>query len=103
MPRYCLDLDTPADGFIDSFLIGNGWLGATVKGGIGTERFDLNLDTVWSGGPLTPEEGDAPAPLLVRRVFGVPLITWTIRTPADREKAHSYADQITFEGFDPDA
>jgi alpha-L-fucosidase 2 len=65
MPRYCLDLDTPADGFIDSFLIGNGWLGATVKGGIGTERFDLNLDTVWSGGPLTPEEGDAPAPLLV--------------------------------------
>jgi alpha-L-fucosidase 2 len=64
MPRYCLDLDTPAGGFIDSFLIGNGWLGATVKGGIGTERFDLNLDTVWSGGPLTPEEGEAPAPLL---------------------------------------
>lgn len=64
MPRYCLDLDTPAGGFIDSFLIGNGWLGATVAGGIGTERFDLNLDTVWSGGPLAPEEGEAPAALL---------------------------------------
>src|SRR5688500_14720346 len=57
MPRYCLDLDSPAGGFIDSFLIGNGWLGATLNGGIGTERFDLNLDTVWSGGPLTHEEG----------------------------------------------
>jgi alpha-L-fucosidase 2 len=64
MPRYCLDLDTPAGGFIDSFLIGNGWLGATVAGGIGTERFDLNLDTVWSGGPLTPEVGEAPAHLV---------------------------------------
>jgi alpha-L-fucosidase 2 len=64
MPRYCLDLDAPAEGFIDSFLIGNGWLGAIVKGGIGTERFDLNLDTVWSGGPLTPQPGDGPAHLL---------------------------------------
>ena len=64
MPRYCLDLDTPAEGFIDSFLLGNGWLGATVRGGIGTERFDLNLDTVWSGGPLQPETGEAPARLL---------------------------------------
>lgn len=64
MPRYCLDLDTPAEGFIDSFLIGNGWLGATLKGGVGTERMDLNLDTVWSGGPLTPEEGERPAHLL---------------------------------------
>jgi alpha-L-fucosidase 2 len=64
MPRYCLDLDTPAEGFIDSFLIGNGWLGGTLKGRAGTERIDLNLDTVWSGGPLTPEEGDGPAHLL---------------------------------------
>ncbi len=64
MASYCLDLDTPAAGFMDSFLIGNGWLGATVRGGIGTERFDLNLDTVWSGGPLQTEEGEAPAHLI---------------------------------------
>ncbi len=64
MPRYCLDLDTPAAGFIDSFLIGNGWLGATLGGRIGTERFDLNLDTVWSGGPLGTEAGDGPAALV---------------------------------------
>ncbi len=64
MPRYCLDLDSPAAGFIDSFLIGNGWFGATLRGGLGTERFDLNLDTVWSGGPLAPEEGQGPAHLI---------------------------------------
>lgn len=64
MPRYCLDLDTPATGFINSFLIGNGWLGATLGGGVGTERLDLNLDTVWSGGPLSPEPGDGPAALI---------------------------------------
>jgi glycerophosphoryl diester phosphodiesterase len=44
----------------------------------------------------------ASAPLILRR-FGMPLITWTVRTPADREKARLYCDQITFEGFDPDA
>jgi len=64
MRRYCLDLDSPAKGFIDSFLIGNGWLGATLSGGVGIERFDLNLDTVWSGGPLVPETGEAPARLM---------------------------------------
>jgi glycerophosphoryl diester phosphodiesterase len=30
-----------------------------------------------------------------------PVITWTIRSPADAEKSALYADQITFEGFDP--
>lgn len=36
------------------------------------------------------------------RSLGRPLITWTIRTEAQREKAQRHADQITFEGFDPD-
>ena len=44
----------------------------------------------------------ASAPLMARHL-GIPLICWTIRTPADREKARLYTDQITFEGFDPDA
>lgn len=39
----------------------------------------------------------------VLRTIGRPLITWTVRTGADREKARRVADQITFEGFDPDA
>ncbi|HZP19482.1 MAG TPA: glycerophosphodiester phosphodiesterase family protein [Bauldia sp.] len=44
----------------------------------------------------------APAPLLLHR-FGLTLITWTVRTPADAAKAKRYVDQITFEGFDPDS
>ncbi len=44
----------------------------------------------------------ASAPMLLRH-FGLPLITWTVRTQADWEKARLYTDQITFEGFDPEA
>jgi glycerophosphoryl diester phosphodiesterase len=44
----------------------------------------------------------ALAPALIRRL-GLRLITWTIRTPAELAKAKRYAEQITFEGFDPDA
>ncbi len=44
----------------------------------------------------------ASAPLMLRHV-GVPLICWTIRDAAAWEKARAYTDQITFEGFDPDA
>jgi glycerophosphoryl diester phosphodiesterase len=45
----------------------------------------------------------ASPPLLLRHFFRVPLITWTVRTSADRVVAKAWADQITFEGFDPDA
>ena len=33
------------------------------------------------------------------RLLGVPLITWTIRSAADRQRALRYCDQVTFEGF----
>ncbi len=42
----------------------------------------------------------ANAPLLLRRL-GLPLLTWTVRTLAERAVASRYADQIIFEGFDP--
>jgi glycerophosphoryl diester phosphodiesterase len=45
----------------------------------------------------------AIAPSLLKRVFGLPIITWTVRTAEDRERAAHFADQIVFEGFDPDA
>ena len=44
----------------------------------------------------------APGPWIARRVFGLPVMTWTVRTPADRRRAALHADQIVFEGFDPD-
>jgi len=41
-------------------------------------------------------------PTILRRLFKRPLMTWTVRTAEDRERAARYADQIVFEGFDPD-
>ena len=43
----------------------------------------------------------APAPWIARNVFGLPLLTWTVRTPEQRERAARHADQMIFEGFQP--
>ncbi|MDB5580709.1 MAG: glycerophosphodiester phosphodiesterase [Bradyrhizobium sp.] len=43
----------------------------------------------------------APAPWIARNVFGLPLLSWTVRTPEQRERATRYADQMIFEGFVP--
>lgn len=44
----------------------------------------------------------ANAPLLLKHAFGLPLLTWTVRTKSQLETARRWADQIIFEGFDPD-
>jgi glycerophosphoryl diester phosphodiesterase len=43
----------------------------------------------------------AAAPLIARMMFGRPLLTWTVRSEADRRHALRWADQIIFEGFRP--
>ena len=43
----------------------------------------------------------AAAALIARYVFGLPLLTWTVRSEADRQRAAAYADQIIFEGLRP--
>lgn len=43
----------------------------------------------------------APAPWIARNIFGCALLTWTVRTPEQRERAGQYADQMIFEGFVP--
>jgi glycerophosphoryl diester phosphodiesterase len=43
----------------------------------------------------------ALAPLAARFVFGLPLLTWTVRTPEERERALRYADAMIFEGLRP--
>ena len=42
-----------------------------------------------------------PAPWIARNIFGLPLLTWTVRTPEQRARAARYADQMIFEGFLP--
>jgi glycerophosphoryl diester phosphodiesterase len=43
----------------------------------------------------------ALAPLFARNVLGMPLLTWTVRTEAERARAARWADQMIFEGFRP--
>ncbi len=43
----------------------------------------------------------AAAPWITRHGFGLPLLTWTVRTPEQRARAARYADQMIFEGFVP--
>lgn len=41
------------------------------------------------------------APLFTRYLLAMPLLTWTVRTPAQRRKAKWLADTMIFEGFRP--
>ena len=41
----------------------------------------------------------AVAPRAARHMFGLPLLTWTVRSDEDRAMAARFADQIIFEGF----
>ncbi len=43
----------------------------------------------------------AAAPWIARTIFGLPLLTWTVRSVADRRTAACWADQVIFEGFRP--
>jgi glycerophosphoryl diester phosphodiesterase len=40
-------------------------------------------------------------PIFMRRIMCMPVLTWTVRTQAERQTAARYADQIIFEGFRP--
>jgi glycerophosphoryl diester phosphodiesterase len=40
-------------------------------------------------------------PTFMRRIMCMPVLTWTVRTEAEREAAVRYADQMIFEGFRP--
>jgi glycerophosphoryl diester phosphodiesterase len=46
---------------------------------------------------------DLPAalPLAARRLCGMPLLAWTVRSAEDRQRAEHWADQMIFEGFRP--
>ena len=47
------------------------------------------------------DELPAAAPWIARNIFGLPLLTWTVRTPEQRARAARNADQMIFEGFLP--
>jgi glycerophosphoryl diester phosphodiesterase len=43
----------------------------------------------------------AVAPLVAQTVFGLPLLTWTVRTTEEQDRALRYADAMIFEGIRP--
>lgn len=47
--------------------------------------------------------GDLPhaVPMLCRQGVGMPVMTWTVRSPEDARRGRAFADQIIFEGFFP--
>ncbi|MEX0406975.1 glycerophosphodiester phosphodiesterase [Aquibium sp. LZ166] len=48
---------------------------------------------------------DLPNPFVtfVKEKLSLPVITWTVRKPQEVTDTYRHADQMTFEGFDPDA
>lgn len=66
-PRWRMWYNKPAEVFIEALVMGNGQLGATIYGGVETDKIDLNDLTLWSGEPvdvkadtLAAKEGLAP-------------------------------------------
>lgn len=53
-PEYALWFDSPADYFEESFVMGNGKMGASIFGGVDTDSIYLNDITLWSGEPVDP-------------------------------------------------
>jgi glycerophosphoryl diester phosphodiesterase len=43
----------------------------------------------------------ALAPMLARWLFRLPLLTWTVRSEAEKSRAANYADAMIFEGIEP--
>ena len=52
---------------------------------------------------LSYHVGDLPnaVPYLCRTAIGIPVMAWTVRTPEQRQRAATWADQMVFEGFVP--
>ncbi len=60
----------PAAQWVEALPIGNGRLGAMVFGGVGRERFQLNEDSLWTGGPEDADNAEArPALEEIRRLL----------------------------------
>jgi len=57
--RLRLWYEEPAGKWIEALPIGNGRLGGMVFGGVGTERIQLNEDTLWAGPPVPQDRKGA--------------------------------------------
>ena len=70
-----------------------------------TKRALAHFAHAWQSRPqfiaYSVKDLPAPVPFVARSLLHLPLLTWTVRTEADRQRAARHADQIIFEGFRP--
>jgi glycerophosphoryl diester phosphodiesterase len=92
-----------ARGIVSGRYAGNGWWMRR----IGRKRA-AGLRNLLESGPVAPhfyayEVNALPTPVTeyARKVDGVPLFTWTVRTAKQRRIARDWADAMIFEGFEP--
>lgn len=90
-------------GIISGSYKGTGWW----SGKISDERAAALRDLLESG-PVAPDfyaydVNALPTPVTeyVRKVSGLPLFTWTVRTEEQQRIARQWADAMIFEGFEP--
>ena len=57
--EHTLWYQSPAAVWNEALPLGNGTLGAMIYGGTTVDRYQLNEDTVWSGGPQNRVNPDA--------------------------------------------
>jgi glycerophosphoryl diester phosphodiesterase len=92
-----------ARGIISGSFVGAGWWTRR----IGRKRA-VALRNLLESAPVAPdfyayEVNALPTHVIdyVRAVAGLPVFTWTVRTPRQRQIARKWADAIIFEGFEP--
>ncbi|MEQ1669577.1 MAG: glycerophosphodiester phosphodiesterase family protein [Hyphomicrobium sp.] len=90
-------------GIVSGSFAGAGWWHRKVS-----KQRAVRLRDLLESGPSAPDFyayqiGALPTPVTeyVRAVQGLPLFTWTVRTPKDRATAAKHADAMIFEGFEP--
>lgn len=90
-------------GIVSGSYAGAGWWSRKIN-----RKRATALRNLLESGPAAPDfyayQVDAlPTPVTeyVRRVSGLPLFTWTVRTPKQRRIAEAYADAMIFESFRP--
>jgi glycerophosphoryl diester phosphodiesterase len=90
-------------GMVSGSFEGEGWWRERLS-----EERSFRLRHLLESRPAAPDfyayqVGALPTPVtrFVREVLGVPLFTWTVRTPEERAIAATWADAPIFEGYEP--
>lgn len=83
--------------------LGSRWpIGLTAEGGR-KDMWEPHIAILESGIDfISYQVMHLPNPFIEKaRAMDIPVITWTVRDEAGRQKTNEFADQMTFEGFDP--